>query len=239
MSLRFDYSGKTVLVTGASQGIGAAIALAFHDAGARVHVTGTRDTPESYELDLASFTYHRCRMESDADRAALAEAIPALDILINNAGMTRADEYETDGFAHVVQVNLVAVADLCYRFRARLAAAKGAIVNLGSVSARIGLRDHPAYTASKHGISGLTKSLADKWARDIRVNSVDPGFVETRMTDWARAKPEDHARFLKQVPANRFGAPEDVAQTVLFLASPEASYVRGESIAVDGGYLLR
>ena len=240
MGITFDFRNKTVLVSGATQGIGLAIAMAFAHAGACVHITGTREDADCYDADLRRFTYHRCQMESAADREALSEAIPALDVLVNNAGMTRPDEYETAGFAALIEVNLVALADMCFRFRDRLEATRGAIINLGSVSSHIAVRDHPAYTASKHAVTGLTKALADKWARrGIRVNSVAPGFIETRIIDWARSAPEDRSRFVQQVPAGRFGEPDDVAKLVLFLASPEADYVRGASIPIDGGYLLR
>jgi 3-oxoacyl-[acyl-carrier protein] reductase len=121
-----------------------------------------------------------------------------------------------------------------------LSAAHGAIINVGSVGGEIALRDHPAYTASKHGVHGLTKALADKWSRlGIRINGVAPGFIHTRLSEWSRADAATEKQFLKQVPAGRFGTPSDVANAVLFLASDEASYIRGHSVPVDGGYLLR
>ncbi|MES2095632.1 MAG: SDR family oxidoreductase [Pseudomonadota bacterium] len=240
MTLRFDYAGKAVLVTGGTQGIGLGIASAFADAGARVHVTGTRAAAADYDADLTRFAYTRVRMESPEERAALAEAIPALDILINNAGTAGDDEYSLEGYARVVEVNLTAVVDLTYRFRERLAAARGAIVNVASSASFIALRDRPGYTASKHGLLGFTRSIADMWAREgIRVNAVAPGFVDTQILDWAREDAAMMKQFLRQIPARRIGTPADVAACVLFLAAPEASYVSGHALVVDGGYLLR
>jgi 3-oxoacyl-[acyl-carrier protein] reductase len=240
VTLRFDFHDKVVLVTGGTQGIGYGIASAFADAGAQVHITGTRSQAADYESDLARLSYHRVRMEQSEERAALAEALPTLDILINNAGTAGDDEYEAEGYNRVIEVNLNAAVDLCYRFRERLAAADGAIVNVASTASFIALRDRPAYTASKHGLLGFTKSLADKWAREgIRVNAVAPGFVDTQIIDWAREDEAMMTSFLRQIPARRIGTPAEVAACVLFLAAPESSYVVGHALVADGGYLLR
>jgi 3-oxoacyl-[acyl-carrier protein] reductase len=233
-------NGKTVLVTGGSQGIGHAAAAAFRDLGAAVHITGTRASADDYEDDLSGFTYHCTDMAKPADRAALAAAIPALDVLVNNAGMGAADEYTLEGFQRVLEVNLNAVMDLCLRFHPALAAAKGSVVNVGSLSSFLAIKEAPAYTTSKTALLGLTRALGDKWCADgVRVNLVAPGFIATRMTARSRVDPEFEKKLLKAIPMRRWGEPSEVADAILFLASPAASYITGQSLAIDGGLLLR
>jgi 3-oxoacyl-[acyl-carrier protein] reductase len=238
----FDFSGKTVLVTGGSQGIGRATALAFKAAGATVHISGTRAAATDYDDPLDGLAYHRADMASAADRAALAEAVTAggLDVLVNNAGMGRGDEYTQDGFEAVIDVNLNAVMDMCLRCHAALKATRGGIVNTGSLSSFLGIKEAPAYTASKAGLLGLTRALGDKWAPDgIRVNLVAPGFIRTRMTGGSRKDADREARLMKSIPMRRWGEPEEVAGPILFLASDAASYITGQSLAMDGGLMIR
>lgn len=233
-------NGKTVLVTGGTQGIGHAAAVAFRDAGATVHISGTRGGPGDYDDDLSGMIYHRADMARPDDRAALAGSIPALDVLVNNAGMGAADEYALEGFERVLEVNLTAVMDLCLRFHDLLAAAKGSVVNVGSLASFLAIKEAPAYTASKAGLLGLTRALGDKWSADgVRVNMVAPGFIATRMTQRSRVDPEFEKRLLKAIPMRRWGEPAEIADAILFLASPAASYITGQSLAIDGGLLLR
>lgn len=233
-------AGKRVLVTGGSQGIGLATAIAFRDLGADVTITGTRKAAAAYDDDLTGFDYVTANMADKADIAALADGIGALDVLVNNAGTGRPDEYTMEGFEAVIAVNLSAVMNLCLRCHARLAAVGGSIVNVGSLSSFLALRETPAYTASKAGILGLTRALADKWAPDgIRVNMVAPGFIATRMTKPLRENDKGAEKMLRAIPMRRWGEPSEVAAPIVFLASPAASYITGQSLAMDGGLMLR
>jgi 3-oxoacyl-[acyl-carrier protein] reductase len=243
--MRVEHSGwakgKTVLVTGGSQGIGHAVAAAFHALGAKVTVTGTRASFDDYEEPLAGVTYVQADLSQPAARLDLAERFPLLDVLVNNAGGGNRNEYDQQAFEAVIDLNLNAVMDLSVRLLPALkAAGKGAIVNVGSLASFLALKETPAYTAAKAGLLGLTRALGDKWAPDgVRVNLVAPGFISTRMTAPMRVDAAYEARLLKAVPMRRWGEPAEIADAILFLASPAASYITGQSIAIDGGLMLR
>jgi len=235
-----EFKGKRVLVTGGSQGIGLATATAFAKAGAEVLITGTRASAVDYADDLSLFTYIQANFALPKTAAALAAVVGGIDVLVNNAGTGRADEYTESGFRSVIDVNLNAVMALSLALYPALKARGGSIVNMGSLSSFLALRETPAYTASKAGLLGLTRALADKWAADgVRVNLVAPGFIRTRMTEVSRTDADYERRLLKAVPMRRWGEPEEVAEVVLFLASPRAPYITGQSIAIDGGLMLR
>jgi len=237
--VRFDFSGKTVLVTGGSSGIGHTTALTFRDAGADVHTTGTRPQ-ETYDGDLSGMTFHCVDFGEEGVLANLAAALPALDVLVNNAGMVlyKRQEFDPENFRRVLDVNLTAMMTLAGLLRPKLAAAPGggAIVNLASVTAYFGSRGNPAYGASKAAIVQLTKTLAVAWACDsIRVNAVAPGFVATKMTEVSQNGPINDG-IIARTPLRRWGKPAEIAAAILFLASDAAGFVSGETLTVDGGF---
>ncbi|MGB7405353.1 MAG: SDR family oxidoreductase [Pacificimonas sp.] len=233
--------GKTILVTGGSRGIGQATAVHFRDAGAKVTITGTAASADNYkDEDLAGMTYVQCRMDQPDEIEALATRFDTLDVLVNNAGGGQPNEYDIDQFDKVLEVNLSSVMRLSTLLKEKLQASGGSIVNVGSLSSHLALKEVPAYTASKSAVWGLTRALADKWAPDgVRVNMVAPGFIETRLTEPLRNNERGAAKMLRAIPMQRFGDPSEVATCIAFLASPDASYVTGVSLAMDGGLMLR
>ncbi|MBP7065992.1 SDR family NAD(P)-dependent oxidoreductase [Ferrovibrio sp.] len=232
-----DFSGKSVLVTGGSDGIGYGVARAFLAAGASVSITGTREAG-AYEQDFSGMNFIRLDVSDAASVAALAGQFTALDVLVNCVGtvLYKGQEFERAGFARVLEINLTGVMDLCAQLQPALAARRGAIINLDSVVAEQAARNNPAYSASKIGLKHLNKVLAIKWGRQgIRVNGIGPGFVPTKLT---ANQAGNHDAVAARLPLGRIGTPEDIAGVALFLASPLAGYVTGQSLLVDGGLTL-
>jgi 3-oxoacyl-[acyl-carrier protein] reductase len=239
--LGFDYTGNTVVVTGGSTGIGNACARAFFAAGARVIVTGTRETAADYagtDGDLSGLEYHRLDQGDRDAVAAWNPAVETLDALIVAGAKVayRRAEFEIDTFADVLATNLTGPMQLAGKFRAALAAARGSIVFVGSVASFRGTIGQPAYSASKGGLLTLTKTLAQAWGPEgIRVNLLAPGLVRSKMTAITWENPDRLAATERTVPLRRIGEPDDMVGAVLFLASPLAAYVSGTSLTVDGG----
>ena len=235
----FDYSGRAVLVTGGSSGIGRAIALGFRDAGASVTVLGTRAGPADYPDPLDGMAYRQLDMTDNDGILALAAETPALHVLVNAAGTTvrGAAAFEPDNFEHTVQVNLNGAYRMAHAFRAQLRASGGSIVNIASMTSYFSSPRGPGYGASKAGILQLTQSLASAWAADgVRVNAIAPGWIETKLTAPVQANETVNRQILERTPMGRWGKPEEMAGAALFLASEAAAFVTGVTVPVDGGW---
>ncbi|WP_300438594.1 3-oxoacyl-ACP reductase FabG [uncultured Mameliella sp.] len=243
----FDLTGKSALITGASGGIGGAIAKALHGAGANVGLSGTRVEPlEALAAELGERAFVLpCKLDDAEAVAALpkqaAKAMGSVDILVNNAGITRDNLFmrmSDDEWQSVLDVNLTATFRLCKGvLRGMMKSRWGRIVNISSVVGATGNPGQGNYAAAKAGMVGMSKSLAYEVAsRGITVNAVAPGFIETAMTD--KLTDDQKSAILGQIPAGRMGAPEEIAASVLYLASPEAAYVTGTTLHVNGGMAM-
>jgi len=237
----FDYSGRSILVSGGSSGIGLAIAKAFQEAGGDVRITGTRAAAVDYPDDLGDLTFHQLDMQDAAAIDALAGTLPSLDVLINCAGNTVRNEeaYEPANFEKVIAINLNGTFRLSMAALPLLKKGPGTVINIASMTSYFGAPGSPGYGASKAGILELTQSLGVAWAPfGIRVNGIAPGWIETKLTDYWREDQRDR-QILERTPMGRWGKPEDMAGAALFLASDAASFVTGITLPVDGGYTAK
>jgi len=243
----FDLTGKTALITGASGGIGGAIATALHGAGATVALSGTREAPLQELCAALGSRVHvlACNLSDPAAVEALPkqalEVMGSVDILVNNAGITRDQIFmrmSDDEWQSVIDVNLTATMRLCRGvMRPMMKARWGRIINISSIVGATGNPGQVNYAASKAGMVGLTKSIAYEVAsRGITANAVAPGFIATAMTD--KLSDDQKAAINAKIPAARMGTPEEIAAAVLYLASPEAGYVTGTTLHVNGGMAM-
>ena len=243
----FDLPGKKALVTGASGGIGGAIATALHVKGVTVALAGRdRDALDKLAGELGERTHVITgdlgdKESADAMLAAAAEAMGGIDIMVNNAGLTRdnlAMRIKDEDWQDVIDVNLTASFRLSRGvLRGMMKARWGRIINITSIVGVTGNPGQANYAASKAGIIGMSKALAGEVAtRGITVNCIAPGFIATAMTE--SLGEEQHARLTEAVPAGRLGTPEDVAACAVFLASEEAAYVTGQTLHVNGGMAM-
>ncbi|MCF2871179.1 2-dehydro-3-deoxy-D-gluconate 5-dehydrogenase KduD [Octadecabacter sp. G9-8] len=248
MSDPFRLDSKRAFVTGANTGIGQAIALGLAAAGAHVIAAGRSSCAETVTLieqqggSAEAFTLD---LSDPAKAADSLQAVDDLDILVNNAGIIRrADsvDYVEADWDDVMDVNLKAIFMMCQAFaRAAIARGKGGrIINIASLLSFQGGIRVPAYTASKHGVAGLTKLFANEWsAHNINVNAVAPGYIATNNTTALREDPQRSSEILARIPAGRWGDPSDIAGAVTFLCTPASGYVTGTVLNVDGGWLAR
>lgn len=251
----FDLSGRVAVVTGGGRGIGEAVAIGLGNAGATV-------VPAARSEDEIEETARRIRDAGGAARAVpvdvtdedsiyslvhtVEDTCGGIDVLVNNAGVNpdaalgKPETVSVDGFDTPIAVNLrgafllgKAASDALF------ASESGTVINIASIGGLVGLpRQHP-YVASKHGLVGITKSVAIDWAPDVRVNCVAPAYVETELVTEALESDRIRESLLDQTPLDRFGAPEEIAGPVVFLASDAASYITGTVLPVDGGWTAR
>lgn len=241
MNVSFDYSGKTVLVTGGTSGIGAATSLAFKRAGARVVACGF--TPDEIAAaranpDFAGIDVRALDVSDKAAVDALVGGLDALDVVVNSAGMILRDaEHDPVMFDKVLDVNVSGGMRVSTAARPLLAKSKGAIVFIASVMTVFGGPKQPAYSASKGAVRNLTMSLAAAYAADgIRVNAVAPGWIVTNLSKGARDNPDRNAQIMSRIPMGRWADPFEIADPILFLCSDAARYMTGTVMLVDGGY---
>jgi len=243
----FDLTGKNALVTGASGGIGGAIAAALHKAGATVALSGTRVEPlEALAAELGERAHVLPCNLSDAEAVTAlpkqaAEAMGSVDVLVNNAGITRDNIFmrmSDEEWSSVLEVNLTSTMRLCRGvMRGMMKARWGRIVNISSVVGATGNPGQANYAASKAGMVGMSKSIAYEVAsRGITVNCVAPGFITTAMTE--KLTDDQKTGILTNVPAGRMGEAAEIAAAVLYLSSAEAGYVTGTTLHVNGGMAM-
>ncbi|WP_421740998.1 SDR family oxidoreductase [Cellulomonas sp.] len=251
MSSPFDLHGRTAAVTGGGRGLGLGISTALLEAGADVIVFGRSGLPAEL-VDLAATLGRRLHFvaldlaDADAVAATAAQVLAEhrVDILVNNAGTQDrhpAVDFPLDAWDRVIDVNLRAVFQLCQLFgRPMLERGEGKIVNLASLLSFQGGLTVAAYAASKGGVAQLTKALCNEWSsKGVNVNAVAPGYMATEMNAALLADPARLEQLSARIPAGRWGQPEDIGNVVVFLASTASSYVHGQVLAVDGGWMAR
>jgi len=248
----FSLDGRKALVTGASRGIGKAVAIGLARAGADVALVSRSDALLQTAREIEKLGRKALVIRKDLSRPEAAEEVVGaavekfgrLDILVNNAGTTcRApvEDYGDEDWKIVIELNLNAVFRLCRAAgRVMLTQGYGKIVNVASLMSFQGGITIPAYTASKHGVAGLTKSFANEWAgRNITVNAIAPGYVLTQVTAPLQKDRVRNRQILERIPQGRWAEPEDMVGAVIFLASDASRYVQGHVLVVDGGWLSR
>jgi len=245
----FSLHGKIALVTGATRGLGAGMAIGLAESGADIIGVGTGDmTNVKREVLRLGRNFHE--IKEDLLKAGAANRVKEaslrlagrVDILVNNAGIIRrsnSEQYNDEDWDDVIQVNLTVVFQLCREIgNHMLERGSGKIINIASLLSFQGGIKVPAYTASKHAVAGLTKTLSYEWSgRGVCVNAIAPGYMETDITSALREDPARNASILMRIPAGRWGTPDDLKGPVVFLASDASNYVNGHILSVDGGWM--
>ncbi|MFP6753512.1 MAG: glucose 1-dehydrogenase [Pirellulaceae bacterium] len=246
---RFSVADRVVIVTGATRGIGRAVAEGFLEAGARVALVGRSELvlehlPDEMQGRAVAI---RADVSSAEDRQRICQKthdeFGGIDVLVNNAGITRTGEgeYLEEDWDATLNVNLKAPFFLSQLVAQRMhQQGGGGIINIGSIGARVGMPDNPAYQAAKGGLLQLTRAMARDWAAwNVRVNQVNPGYIHTEMSAASFADPDKHRERADRTMLGRWGTPDDLVGACLFLASDASSYITGTDITVDGGWIAK
>jgi len=248
----FKLNGRVALVTGASRGLGQSMALGLAEAGADIVAlssTGGCNEVESLVRNAGARFYEvRCDLGQPSDRIGLIDRVieqtGRIDILVNNAGISHRhppEEYPLGEWNQLLEIHLNASFDLSQQAaKHMLIRGRGKIINIGSVMTFEGGLNIPAYAAAKHGLAGLTKSLANSWGkRGINVNCICPGYFETSLSHVLQDDPVRGPQILDRIPVGRWGQPDELAGLCVFLASDASNYMHGSTVVIDGGWLAR
>ena len=240
--ISYDYTGATVLITGGTSGIGLGCAHAYRDAGAEVIVTGRKTTASDYDTDLSNIVYRQVDVADRAALYALAASLLKLDILVNNAGGMQGNEWEADAFDASLAVNLSSVFHLSSACKDLLTASQfpggASVIGIASMTSYFGFEWTPGYGAAKAGLVQLVKTLGMSWGRlGIRANAVAAGLTRSNLTAPVLDTMQEMVdETLKRQGLKRTGVPADIAAAVLFLSSPAAAWITGQTLPVDGGF---
>ena len=245
----FSLHGKIALVTGATRGLGAGIAIGLAESGADIIGVGTGDMT-NVKREVLRLGRNFYEIKEDLLKAGAASRVKEeslllagrVDILVNNAGIIRrsnSEQYSDEDWDDVIQINLTIVFQLCREIgNHMLERGSGKIINIASLLSFQGGIRVPAYTASKHAVAGVTKALSNEWSgRGVCVNAIAPGYMETDITLALREDAARNDSILKRIPAGRWGTPDDLKGPVVFLASNASDYVNGHILSVDGGWM--
>jgi 3-oxoacyl-[acyl-carrier protein] reductase len=238
----YDYTGATVLVTGGTSGIGLACAHGYRSAGAEVIITGRKAHAADYDTDLSGMTYQQLDVADRDALYALGTALTKLDILINNAGGSQGNEWEADAFDQSISINLSSVFHLSSACRELLASSAftggASVIGIASMTSYFGFEWTPGYGPAKAGLVQMMKTFGMSWgAQGIRANAVAAGLTRSNLTaPILDTMPEMVDETLKRQGLKRTGLPQDIAAAVLFLTSPAAAWITGQTLPVDGGF---
>ena len=240
--ISYDYSTATVLITGGSSGIGLACAQAYRDSGAAVIVTGRKSAAKDYDTDLKDMTYRQLDVADRDALLALANSLDKLDILVNNAGGAQGNEWEADAFDQSISINLSSAFHLSSACKDLLANSDfpggASVIGIASMTSYFGFEWTPGYGPAKAGLVQMIKTLGMSWGKlGIRANAVAAGLTRTNLTAFTLDNMQEMVdATLDRQGLKRSGTPADIAAAVLFLTSPAAAWITGQTLPVDGGF---